>query len=453
MKAHVQTPPRVAARMTELLFSKREPDKGDRILYPGCGLEAPFISAVSDYCEIQDVPIPEGIAYETHPERFESVRDLHREAPVKFRREDFLQDSANLPEFEYVIGNPPYVQIEDIDKKEEYKRRFKTARGRFDLYILFFEQAIEVLKEGGRLSFITPEKFEYTKTGKALRQLLVGNHIERIEHRPEDLFTSYATYPAITILDKSNPRTTTVRHRDGSIDTVSLPTAGDNWAPVIRGIDGEVLDSNITLDDVTERISPGVATGRDGIFVQSRDSALSKLIEEDWVYPTTSGKQLSINDGPHSDDVIICPYNEEGNLAREDDLGVYLEWANLHRPELESRSCVQNGKPWYSWHENPPMDDVIGRPKIVYADLSKEPKFWIDEDGEVLPRHSVYYMIPREGVDIHALKNYLEEPEARAWLESRCQRASNGYYRFQSSIIKDLPVPELLADTIKTSIG
>ena len=50
---------------------------------------------------------------------------------------------------------------------------------RFDLYLLFFERAIDVLAEGGRLCFITPEKFEYTSTAEPLRRILSSQTVEQ----------------------------------------------------------------------------------------------------------------------------------------------------------------------------------------------------------------------------------------------------------------------------------
>jgi hypothetical protein len=133
---------------------------------------------------------------------------------------------------------------------------------------------------------------------------------------------------------------------------------------------------------------------------------------------------------------------------------VFGDWAELHREELEARSCVdKGGKPWYSWHERPPMDDIIGRPKLLCSDVAQTPQFLVDETGEILPRHSVYYIIPKEMVTIAKLQSYLNGPQARAWLETHCQRAANGYYRLQSTVLKDLPVPTEFGETKQVTLS
>ncbi|MFC7166892.1 Eco57I restriction-modification methylase domain-containing protein [Halospeciosus flavus] len=116
----------------------------------------------------------------------------------------------------------------DEDEKQRYKQQFNTAIGRFDLYILFFEQSLNLLAEDGRLSFITPEKFEYVDTGSELRKRLASRHIEEIEHVAEDAFGELLTYPAITTIENTSPGETHIRLRDGTERTVDLPDDGDS---------------------------------------------------------------------------------------------------------------------------------------------------------------------------------------------------------------------------------
>jgi hypothetical protein len=85
-------------------------------------------------------------------------------------------------------------------------------------------------------------------------------------------------------------------------------------------------------------------------------------------------------------------------------------------------------------------------PKILCKDISSAPYFLLDEPGELIPRHSVYYLVPRTGINLHELCNYLNSEEARAWIVSNCQRAANGFLRLQSHTLKRLPVPLTLVN-------
>lgn len=442
MKGHVPTPPALADKIVEKLFDGMEPSENDQILYPGVGT-GPFVAAVQRYCETRGLPVPSGVGVDSDPELLTEAREIHADVRVDLLERDFLGDISDLGEFRYIVGNPPYVPIEGLSEEEKmhYKQHFETATGRFDLFLLFFEQALNVLADNGRLSFITPEKFEYTETAAPLRRLLREDYrVQEIHHIEEDAFEGFTTYPAITTIDVSERGETRILRRDGTEETVSLSADGSSWASAIRGGETPSVSGNRTLGEVCLRVSCGVATGADRVFVQGADEVPEQLTN--WTYPTTSGKQLRINDGPDSGEVFICPYNEDGQLPHEDDLGAFGDWASFHRDRLEDRSCVKKDKrPWYGWHENPPMEDIL-QPKILCQDITDDPTFWLDEEGDVVPRHSVYYIIPEDPNDLHAVYEYLNSPEAHAWFEGNCQRAANGYLRLQSRVMKKLPVPD-----------
>ena len=358
--------------------------------------------------------------------------------------------------FDYIIGNPPYVAIEhlDEDEKDRYRATFATAKGRFDLYFLFLERALQLLKSGGRLSFITPEKWTYVESAADLRRLLTseGYHVEDIEHVEEDAFEGRITYPCITTVRRAVGGETAITQRNGHRHQVRLPSGPMSWASILRNGDFGHMDTGVTLGDISVRISAGVATGRDRLFVTRRDEVPEEL-NPGWIYPTVSGEELKLNDSTQSDSVFICPYRSDGTLPDENELGPYRRWAKEHRETLEARYCVQTGgKAWYSWHETPPMDDVL-RPKILLRDMTDEPKFWIDHDGDILPRHSVYYLVPNAEVSLVELAKYLNSPEAKEWIHGHCQRAAKGYMRLQSNVLKNLPVPEVLAGTYQKTLA
>jgi adenine-specific DNA-methyltransferase len=453
MKGHVSTPENLAEKMVRRLFSDDTPKESDRILYPGCGT-GPFAAAVEKVCETENWPLPNGVGIETNPRHLEVAQNRGIQH-TNFEERDYLaSDILELDEFEYIVGNPPYVPIEELDEDEKtrYRTDFSTAVGRFDLYLLFFERSVELLASEGRLSFITPEKFEYVDTATPLRHLFGADdiHVEEIVHLDEDTFTGLVTFPCVTTLCREKRGKTRVLLRDGEKHTLLLPQDGESWAANVRGAEVEDMETGVSLGDVTIRISPGMATGADALFVMSRDEVPSQL-DPDWIRPTVSGRQLTTNDGPYTDSVFVCPYRNDGSLPEENELGAFGEWAELHRNRLEERSCVENGKPWYSCHENPPMDDLL-RPKIVFKDIAREPRFWAEQEGTVVPKHSVYYLVPKSGIPFDELLDYLNGPKARRWMEAHCRKAANGFIRLQSRVLRDLPVPKRWSKTFQITL-
>jgi hypothetical protein len=194
------------------------------------------------------------------------------------------------------------------------------------------------------------------------------------------------------------------------------------------------------LGDLCVRVSCGVATGADAVFVHKKSDIPSNL--KKYVYPTITGRDLSFNSSKVQSDLeMITPYEASGKLIPESRLGALKNY--LSRPEnhvrLLKRTCSSK-KPWYAFHENPPLTHILQR-KILCKDITETPFFRIDYSGEIVPGHSVYYIIPKNPDLLERLHEYLNSYEVRLWLESNCQHAANGFLRLQSTILKQIPVP------------
>lgn len=82
--------------------------------------------------------------------------------------------------FDIVIGNPPYIDSETMiksmpDVRELYKNKYETAKGNWDIYVIFFELGMKLLKWNGVLSYITPNKWISIGYGKAMRDCYYSN--------------------------------------------------------------------------------------------------------------------------------------------------------------------------------------------------------------------------------------------------------------------------------------
>lgn len=114
--------------------------------------------------------------------------------------------------FDYVIGNPPYVEVKNYNVElptmaSFIKSRYKSGKnGKIDLAIPFIERGLELLNSSGSLGFLVQKRFFKTDYGKGIRQIISENRILRYIHDYEetDLFDGRITYVAILVCDKSS---------------------------------------------------------------------------------------------------------------------------------------------------------------------------------------------------------------------------------------------------------
>ena len=132
---------------------------------------------------------------------------------VSFKNQDTLLSLTRetYNQFEYVIGNPPYLNKASAYIREN-RKDLKKIYGKInahETYSMFIVNGILRLKEGGKLGFITSDSFLTLKTHEKLRRFILDNClINEILLAPKNLFENQnvSTSPAIIILTKCSSK-------------------------------------------------------------------------------------------------------------------------------------------------------------------------------------------------------------------------------------------------------
>jgi hypothetical protein len=108
--------------------------------------------------------------------------------------------------FDVVIGNPPYVRMEELKDVKDYLRKYQAFQARADLYTYFIERETKLLRFNGIFGMIVSNKWMKAKYGGPLRNFIARNlnlH-ELIDFGELPVFSSVGTFPSIIIANRNS---------------------------------------------------------------------------------------------------------------------------------------------------------------------------------------------------------------------------------------------------------
>lgn len=122
------------------------------------------------------------------------------------RNADALEVDAYNGKMDFVVGNPPYVRVHNLDKDFNRVKQYRFCNsGMTDLYLLFYEIGLKMLAPEGHLCYITPSSWINSVAGKSMRDYLyqTGSLCAIIDLQHFQPFPATA-YTAITLLSNAN---------------------------------------------------------------------------------------------------------------------------------------------------------------------------------------------------------------------------------------------------------
>ncbi|MDQ2776060.1 MAG: Eco57I restriction-modification methylase domain-containing protein [Acidobacteriota bacterium] len=383
---------------------------------------------------------------------------------------DYLLESpCRSPNF--VIGNPPYVRLEDIpaETASHYREMYGTMRGRADLYVAFFEAALRSLTDRGTCAFICADRWMRNQYGAELRRLVTSGFAVDViieMHRADAFHQEVDAYPAITIIHKGPQKTSVIASASETVRTlqpemvskliqaanrgeaVAMPkglraAAVDTWfkgsdpwpchSPGQLALLRRLEERFITLES-TARVGIGVATGNDSLFI-TKDA---RLVENSRLLKLALSRDITSGETKWSGHYLVNPWDEAGlvDLSAFPQLRAYLE---LHSAALKKRHTAgKNAEGWYRTIDRVTYP-LTSRRKLYIADIKNTLDPVLDR-GETYPHHNLYF-IESEEWDLEVLGGLLISAFGQFFVESYGVRMRGGYFRFQAQYLRRIRLP------------
>ena len=377
--------------------------------------------------------------------------------------------------FDVVVGNPPYLRQEWLAPYKPYwATRFRTYHGVADIFTYFFEQGFEMLRPGGRLAFITSGSWVRGNFGAPLRRFLAAN--ARLESMVD--FGEFQPFedaemirPSITIVSKDTPGgemrvfrwLTSGRPPETLSEEIALaPTVqSDRLGEAAWELESDealklrtkLSKGHPTLQQFTgDQILYGIKTGLNEVFVISRkqrdllvaaDARSAEIIK-----PFVQGTQLRPWYIEDCSEFLI--FARRG--VRIGDYPAVRDYLAQHRNLLEPKPPGwDDKKKWpgrkagsYQWYE---LQDTVDywrgfeQPKIVWPDISKQPRFSVDTENRYLGNSG--YVIP--GADYYLL-GVLSSWATWFFISKTAQplrlRGDRWQYRLIAQFMEHVPIPD-----------
>ncbi len=395
--------------------------------------------------------------------------------------EDFLLGRDVGGTADFVLGNPPYVRLEEVSdtRSAAYRRACPTMSGRADLFVGFYEMGLRALKREGTLAFICADRWMHNAYGRALRSF-VGDHfsvdVTVVMHDVDAFEEAVSAYPAISVIRRRDQGPAILadttsefgpgearkllrwargrQHRTkhaAAFQVAELPhwhKGPEAWpagSPDRLALIADLESRFPRLEDpdTGTRVGIGVATGADGVFVTSD----ADLVEAERLLPLAVVRDTKTGHFDWSGHFLVDPWhNGPGRgLVDLDQYPRLRSYFEAQEARLRQRHIVERRpRDWYRTIDR--VDHSLTcRPKLLFPDmkLAMEP---IYEHGICYPHHNLYYVVS-DVWPLDVLGGLLLSRVADLFVRTYAVKMRGGTLRFQAQYMRRICVPRLDAIT------
>jgi type I restriction-modification system DNA methylase subunit len=359
-----------------------------------------------------DHDILDGKLFETNEQKKLNPMSYEDKFPAVMRRGGF----------DAIVGNPPYIRIQTMQENvpialDYFKRNYDSAaKGNYDIYVVFVEQALRKMNERAALGYILPHKFFNAKYGEPLRGLMAkGKNLSHIVHfGDQQIFDGATTYTALLFANKS------------ATEEIDFVKAADlsAWREDKTSLRGTIQAANVTanewnftvgegsalfeklnsmpykLGDVAD-IFVGLQTSADDVFILDfvsetptslhlRSKALGSEFdfEKDLLFPIISGIDVKRYSNLPERQYILFPYqtdNENATLLSlhhiTNNFPLTASYLRQNKNRLESREKGKfKGDGWHKFGRSQNLG-IQNRSKICVPRLVSPLHATFDAEG------------------------------------------------------------------------
>ena len=367
--------------------------------------------------------------------------------------------------FDIIMANPPYIHLEHIKEKSQYYKtlKFNTYEARGDIYVLFYEKGVQLLKENGFLCFITSNKWMKAAYGKSLRQFFTSftNPIQLIDFAGQQIFDATVDTNILLVSRSENILATTavsVKDKD-SIDNLGAYikqnsinigfSTSDSWtilSSIEQSIKCKIEAVGTPLKDWNIRINYGIKTGCNEAFIID-GTKRNDLIRRDpksaeIIRPILRGKDIK-RYGYNFEDVFLITTHNGYSYDNGDDVPpININNYPAIKAHLDEywdiiSDRTDKGVTPYNLRNCAYMDD-FSKQKIAWGNLCLHSQFAIVEENVFINAPS-----PLITPASPYLVTLLNSKVGDWYIRNLGVNRNGGYFEYKPMFVEQLPVPHI----------
>jgi hypothetical protein len=388
-----------------------------------------------------------------------------------YASEDLVEVQAILGrQYHAVVGNPPYIVVEDAKLNAAYRKRYASCQGQYSLGVPFTERFFDLALSGrsgaqaGFVGLITTNSFMKREFGPRLvKEVLPGFDMTHVIDTSGAYIPGHGT-PTVILLGRSRPPVgdlvRAVLGISGEPATPEDPSLGHVWVSILNAVDrpgfenrfvsatdmprakfsrhpwrigggGAAELSDLFDERFPERFPRGAVvsgTGRtsaDDAFVVP-SAVLERHALERQVFGSLVEGDMVRDWNLTVTDIVFAPYSDSG-LMPEFEMATAMRWLWPMRTTLGGRitfgrtTYAEEGRPWWGWHQVT-VDRIRYQYVLAFGEIATHNHFVLDRGGKVFKQTAPMIKLPAGAGEEQylGLLGLLNSSVACFWLKQVC---------------------------------
>jgi len=419
-----------------------------------------------------------------HEEKIQTV--YGRAFEWRFEFPEVLNEDGDFEGFDFVVGNPPYFTLSLLTHLESLlSPQYQTYIKGGDIYCLFYEKAVELVRPNGLIAFITSKQWLNAAYGKPLRKFLEEkvNPLTLIDFGQIKVFDRATVFVNILVYERKEP----MQQLEACILPKSFNKKEDDIGWWFDKLKTKVHFSENTWkigSDLQNQINQkmeqvgtplkdwegiqfyrGITTGLNEAFhidEQTKEYLISQDAKnEEIIKPLLRGRNIKKYAYKYENlYMLFIPWHfplhqpaniigasKEAEVLFQKNYPAIYTYLERFKDELISRNSSETNirYEWYALQRYGSMYyEEFEKPKLVWLEISDRANYAYDEQGMYLT-NSAYFLTSKQ-TDLKFLLAILNSKLVDFYFSQITAKIAGGRKRYTKQYVEQIPIPPLSAE-------